>query len=237
LGPALLLLAAWFLWGPELTDLPVAVSPPVSVEDLSTAPRRTILGDPPVVKIDGFERNCMDCHMLFPASDEPPRKLQQHTDIVLDHGINDRCRNCHDAENRDRLVLESGESISYSEVDDLCAKCHGPTYRDWQRGMHGRTNGYWDASRGEPRKLKCIECHDPHNPRVPAMNPLPPLPPPTTLRMGSHPGHGVEDPVEEDPLRRALQRTAPLAGDAADASAAGAAEAGAAEDHSLEEGH
>ena len=34
-----------------------------------------------------------------------------------------------------RLVLHGGESIPYSEVPRLCQKCHGPTYRDWERGI------------------------------------------------------------------------------------------------------
>jgi hypothetical protein len=149
----------------------------------------------------------MDCHMLFPAMDEPPERLQQHTDIVLDHGINDRCRNCHDTVNRDRLVLQSGESIPFSEVVELCAKCHGPTYRDWQRGMHGRTNGFWNVVMGDAWRLNCIECHDPHNPRFPAMDPLIPLPPPNTLRMGRRRGHSSDIPEEADPLRRVLHRS------------------------------
>ena len=78
-----------------------------------------------------------------------------------------------------------------------CAKCHGPVYRDWENGSHGRINGYWDQSRGTQTRRRCIECHDPHAPRF---APLTPAPGPFTLRMGEPSG---EAPMEarRDPLR------------------------------------
>ncbi len=207
IGPAFLLLAGWFLAGPNFMTLPLSPSQAIHEEYLKTTPRRSILGDPPTVNIDGFHRTCMDCHKLFPARDIPPDQLLQHRHIVLDHGINNRCRNCHDAADRNRLVLASGESISYGEVVKLCAKCHGPTYHDWEGGMHGRTNGYWNRSRGKPIRLTCIECHDPHTPRVPAMDSMTPLPRPNTLRLKRPEGHGQDFPEERDPLRRTLKHT------------------------------
>lgn len=203
-GLGLLLLACWFLWGANLVEIPTTKASIVPAALLSTAPRREILSDPPVIEIDGFERTCMDCHRLFPAREMAPDKLLKHTHIVLDHGINNLCRNCHYVEDRNRLVLHNGEPIDYDDVVVLCAKCHGPTYRDWERGMHGRTNGYWDATQGEPRQLGCTECHDPHIPRVPAMDPLSPLPPPNTIRMGDHGAVEHEETEELDPLRRVL---------------------------------
>lgn len=61
--------------------------------------------------------------------------------------------------------------------------------------VHGRTNGYWDTSRGEQSRRKCIECHDPHQPPFPPMRPAPG---PETLRMGPQGpgGHGeVRNPL------------------------------------------
>jgi len=203
-GLGLLLLACWFLWGADLVEIPTTKAAIVPAAELSTAPRREILSDPPTIELDGFKRTCMECHRLFPARDVAPGKLLKHTHIVLDHGINNLCRNCHDVEDRDRLVLHDGVPIDYDDVVVLCAKCHGPTFRDWERGMHGRTNGYWDAAQGQPRQLGCTECHDPHNPRVPAMDPMSPLPPPNTIRMGDH-GEGKHEKTEElDPLRKVL---------------------------------
>ena len=70
--------------------------------------------------------------------------------------------------------------------------------------MHGRTNGYWDVTRGMQHRLGCTECHDPHSPRSPAMQPVTPLPPPHTLRMERPKEHG--EAKELDPLRQALIR-------------------------------
>jgi hypothetical protein len=115
---------------------------------------------------------------------------------VLEHGINTRCFNCHHRTQRDCFVDDFGLAISWDQPQLLCAKCHGPVYRDWQHGAHGRVNGYWDTGRGLRRRLRCIECHDPHRPPFAAMRPAPG---PQTLRMGpireSGPGNGP------DPLR------------------------------------
>lgn len=78
----------------------------------------------------------------------------------------------------------------------VCAKCHGPVYRDWQNGSHGRINGYWDRSRGPQTRRRCIECHDPH---APPFAPLAPAPGPSTLRMGAPSGGPMEE--HHDPLR------------------------------------
>ncbi len=211
IGPFFFGLAVWFAVGPELLDIPDKQVVPIDPAHLSIAPRRKILHDPPTINIDGYDRTCKDCHQMFPPRDDPPRALLQHSDVVLNHGINKQCRNCHDTKDRNRLVLRGSEMIGYNDVEVLCAKCHGPTYRDWQHGAHGRTNGYWDASRGVARRLRCTECHDPHNPRVPAMDPVVPLPGPDTLRMGrDHIVHRENEPDKHDdglrdPLRRAIR--------------------------------
>jgi hypothetical protein len=203
IGPIFLAVALWLLWGGPGLDLPEGEAQRVDPSLLSTAPRREILQDPPTIHIDGFDRTCMDCHRLFPPRQEEPARLLQHTHIVLDHGINDRCRNCHFELDRDKLVLRGGKVIGYDAVVELCAKCHGPTYRDWQRGAHGRTNGYWDSRRGKLVRLTCTQCHDPHLPRVPAMDPLAPLPAPRTLRMGQpRSAEHAEPHSTGDPLRR-----------------------------------
>lgn len=203
--PAFLLLAVWFQWGPDLAEVPLDASAEVAAVDIDSAPRRTILGDPPRIHVNGFDRTCMECHRIFQAGTKPPNQLLQHGHIKLNHGINDQCANCHHTPDLDRLLLRKGETIAFGDVVQLCAKCHGPTYRDWERGAHGRTNGYWDESQGTPHKLKCTECHDPHDPSRPALGAIAPLPGPRTLRMGSQhtAAHGEE---ARDPLRKALQQ-------------------------------
>jgi predicted CXXCH cytochrome family protein len=89
-----------------------------------------------------------------------------------------------------------GQAIPYDQPQLLCAKCHGPVYRDWQHGSHGRTNGYWNASMGPMERRKCTECHDPHQPPFP---PMTPAPGPHTLRMGNQ--SPAEHLPEDDPLR------------------------------------
>lgn len=192
------LAAAWFLFGPEpsLPAMPGAAD--VSAADIDPAPLRQVLGDPPTVRIGGVDQRCSDCHRLFDSSTVGQASFKQHEHIVLNHGINDTCVNCHDVDDRNLLALRNGETIKYAEVELLCAKCHGTVFRDWQAGTHGRTNGYWDTERGERVRLVCTQCHDPHSP---AYDPMVPLPGPNTLRMG-HPSQPSEDAARANPLRK-----------------------------------
>lgn len=150
----------------------------------------------PEIELAGFTYRCSDCHSLFPSPPETTRSLTQHRNIVLKHGINTRCFNCHHLTNRDAYVDDWGQEIPADQPQLVCAKCHGPVYRDWLHGSHGRTNGYWDQSQGPSERRKCIECHDPHQPPFP---PMPPAPGPNTLRMGDQtytPEHtGVPNPL------------------------------------------
>jgi hypothetical protein len=135
----------------------------------------------PEIRLAGFTYRCSECHNLFPSPPETVRTLTQHTNIALKHGINTRCFNCHNLTNRDAFVDDWGREIPYDQPQLVCAKCHGPVYRDWLHGSHGRVNGYWDPQKGPAQRRKCVECHDPHQPPFPPMNPAPP---PDTLRMG-----------------------------------------------------
>ncbi len=85
------------------------------------------------------------------------------------------CLNCHDSEDYDKLVRLNGELLTFNQSHLLCGECHGPKLRDWDKGIHGSTTGYWDMTRddGETtlRKL-CVECHLSHSPAFPSMMPL-----------------------------------------------------------------
>jgi len=179
----------------------VPIEPPVRVLRTQIVPGawRENLTDPPTIKIGTLVQRCNDCHALFKNIREEDRQLTQHTHIELRHGTNDACLNCHDHRDRERLTLRGGDTVGYGSVEQLCAQCHGPIYRDWQSGAHGKTVGFWDRDQGDPIKLTCSQCHDPHSP---AFAPIEPLPGPRTLRMGdqssSH-AAGAVDP--ENPLQ------------------------------------
>lgn len=190
-------LAAWFFFEP--TSEPYPTSEPtrsIAPEEISTASRRVPMTEPPGIGEGAFRLSCRECHKLFPSDRNVRVKLSQHESIRLNHGLNSWCFNCHSLEDRNKLVLQNDEEIGYDRIEDLCAKCHGTVFRDWERGMHGRTNGYWDASEGEQRRLVCTECHDPHSPAYPTYEPLPG---PNTLRMGD-PLEGAHDERKRNPL-------------------------------------
>lgn len=155
---------------------PPAAQPPVGLFEDShldtTPPRRTRGLD--LVRM-GWTYNCMECHQLLPARWHYDRPLNEHQDIRLDHGNNRFCLNCHHPANRNAFVDYDGSEIPQAEVVQLCGKCHGTTYRDWQAGVHGRQNGAWDKRLGTRTRLRCIQCHDPHAPQFPSMKPMAPL--------------------------------------------------------------
>jgi len=100
----------------------------------------------------------------------------EHNDLKMQHGRNNRndnCFNCHDSENLDHLKTKDGHSLAFSEASKLCGSCHGPTYRDWEIGIHGRVSGYWNRKLGAPIKQDCTSCHNPHAPAFPQIQPAP----------------------------------------------------------------
>lgn len=158
---------------PQSSTIPDAtpVQPEVGIEQdhyLDKSPVRKTKGLD-LVK-EQWTYDCMSCHRLLEAKWHYDRKLVEHESIVLNHGNNRFCLNCHHAKNRNAFVDYDGAEIAEEDVVSLCAKCHGPTYQDWKAGAHGRTNGFWDKSKGPQTKLRCIQCHDPHTPKFPKMD-------------------------------------------------------------------
>lgn len=128
---------------------------------------------------------CTDCHDNKELkANRTRRELQDaHDDIILKHDAEHRwCLDCHDADNRDRLHLASGQPVSFEESYQLCGQCHGEKYRDWRAGVHGRRSGHWN---GEKTYLLCVHCHSPHQPRF---KPIAPKPAPfRPVRPGAEP--------------------------------------------------
>jgi hypothetical protein len=119
----------------------------------------------------GWKYDCMECHQLLKARWHHAGPLVEHRGLKLEHGANRFCLNCHHPTNRNAFVDYDGSEIAEQDVVLLCAKCHGPTYRDWKHGIHGRQTGSWKVPIAERSRLRCIQCHDPHRPAFPALAP------------------------------------------------------------------
>ena len=139
---------------------------------------------------------CMaNCHKDMKPN-HTVRQLKEHTDIKLHHAEQFRwCLDCHDADDRDKLRLQSGEKIEFTESYRLCGQCHGDKYRDWKEGIHGKRIGEWN---GKKTYLLCAHCHNPHNPpfklhtdkvNFPDVPDGKPMPPPQ-VPGGKSAGHG-----------------------------------------------
>lgn len=152
----------------------------------STAPVRGERG-PLQLHSDGDAFACTMCHDGFTGGAQAAALEGQHSDITFDHGANLLCLNCHHPEKPDAYVYHDGSEIPGDQPTRLCAKCHGPHFREWEMGVHGRVNGYWDPRFGEQKYLDCIQCHDPHRPRFQR---LVPNPPPVLTRFDGPAGEG-----------------------------------------------
>ena len=131
----------------------------------------------------GWSYDCMECHKLLPSKWEHAQYVE-HKEITLNHGANRFCLNCHHAKNRNAFNDYDGSIIPRENVVQLCGRCHGPAYRDWTAGVHGRKNGFWLKSKGPQTRLRCIQCHDPHSPKF---KPIKPLTPPSYPKRAAKP--------------------------------------------------
>jgi len=127
---------------------------------------------------------CSNCHASLEVNRKKRELKEEHSQIKLHHAETMRwCLDCHDAKNRDRLRLYNGELIDFTESYRLCGECHGPQYRDWKAGVHGKRTGYFMGS-GKRTYYLCAHCHDPHEPRFKPLKPEPPPSRPTSRKHG-----------------------------------------------------
>ena len=184
------------------SDIPLTQSAKVNPKDLVVGPRRVAMSDPPTILVNGQSQTCNGCHRIFDSAHPSGHQPNFHPTIQLSHGLNDRCVNCHDPRDRERLALRNGDTVSFAQTPQLCAQCLVTVFRHWERGTHGKTLGSWMTASADQRRLNCNECHDPHSPRY---EPLAPLPAPHTLRMGEQTSQ-VHDIEAHDisPLQRWL---------------------------------
>ena len=163
--------------------------------NLDTKPVREILGL--TFNRGTWKYDCMECHRSIKARWHHDRPMTEHRDLNLSHGNNRFCLNCHHPENRNAYVDYDGSEIHRTDIVGLCGKCHGPQKRDWEAGVHGRVNGFWNHELGAKEKLLCIECHNPHNPAFKAMRPLaPPVYPERAAGHASHQKQGHKEAKE-----------------------------------------
>ena len=121
---------------------------------------------------------CVTCHSLRKA-DELPQSTAElnefHRGLELRHG-NLACSSCHAKERpHEELRLASGKLVEMADVQELCAQCHGPQKKSYDKGAHGGMTGYWDTRQGKRVKNDCVHCHDPHAPAFVGAQPV--LPP------------------------------------------------------------
>ncbi|MEO8495155.1 MAG: hypothetical protein ABI614_08795 [Planctomycetota bacterium] len=116
---------------------------------------------------------CSACHVTRRANhqNKVAKDLNEfHGELNVLHGTVS-CLSCHNEGDYDALKLADGTRVEFTEVMTLCAQCHGPQKRDYEHGVHGGMNGYWDLTRGPQVKNNCIDCHQPHAPQFPKMQP------------------------------------------------------------------
>ena len=125
----------------------------------------------PVEAISSDYFPCNDCHSDLEPNPQRRQLIDMHDDIIFDHDSENRwCLACHNTFYRDSLILAGGKLLGFNESYRLCGQCHGPKYRDWKLGIHGKRTGEWN---GNKQYLLCVHCHDPHSPKFKGMQPLP----------------------------------------------------------------
>lgn len=117
---------------------------------------------------------CATCHsMRAPTPAGAGDTLDAfHKTVTLTHGSL-QCRACHAPPLYDAFHLADGRRVDPGDVITLCSQCHGTQRRDYDHGVHGGMNGYWDRARGGRTRNVCTDCHAPHAPRFRAMWPAP----------------------------------------------------------------
>ena len=179
---AFLGLATAFLLARDSQPAGEGLIPLVGTNFLDTATVRRSYADLDRAKEDKSDFDCYACHE---KGKPPPLRLdtnqnvivaKEHPDIVMGHGShgrNNNCYNCHSENNLELYQTRDGHELKFADSTQLCGSCHGPIYRDWQAGAHGRTSGYWNRAAGDIQRKDCVNCHNPHSPKFPSRPPAP----------------------------------------------------------------
>ena len=142
---------------------------------MTTANPGIILDSTNLIPVESFSSDyfpCNDCHSELEPNTQRRELVEMHDDIIFDHDSENRwCLACHSMNERDSLVLAGGKFLGFNESYKLCGQCHGPKFRDWKLGIHGKRTGEWN---GQKQYLLCVHCHDPHSPKFKSLQPMPP---------------------------------------------------------------
>jgi hypothetical protein len=117
---------------------------------------------------------CTQCHAVLPKNPTPRKLVAAPHVAALPHGAGRMwCLDCHDFDDRSRLVGIRGDPIDFDQSHLQCGQCHGNRHRDWWHGAHGKRASGWNAARVV---WNCTHCHDPHDPTLAPRAPEPPPP-------------------------------------------------------------
>lgn len=120
---------------------------------------------------------CTQCHPVTIGADgqpshELPIGMEKHEVTLEVHNVlgegDAACLACHDDPSRNpgMLKLPDGSLVDITgDVSRVCQTCHMEKYREWQDGIHGKS---------QP-KCSAAGCHDPHTPSWIYMPALPPF--------------------------------------------------------------
>jgi hypothetical protein len=157
---------------------------PIPLVDKSFLDSATVRQSYAELKRTGADLSDFDCYGCHEKAKPPPLRYdenhnliipKEHENIVMGHGRHNRnnnCYNCHDEHNLERFQIRDGRELTFANSTPLCGSCHGPTYRDWEAGAHGRKSGGW-ARNIQAQRQDCVACHNPHSPKIPPRKPAP----------------------------------------------------------------
>ena len=126
---------------------------------------------------------CSECHALLGDEEYGGTLPWSHPRPGTTHPEEVGCDTCHAKNDKDKLRLLSGKSISFAEVHTLCGQCHSDKAKDFSIGAHGKQVGSWN---GLKHRYTCTDCHDAHTPKY---RHTPTLAPPTFPEFGIRKGH------------------------------------------------
>jgi hypothetical protein len=161
IGPAFLGVAAYLALASPPADIPVGEMKIIARDAIRGGAWREAKVDARGV-VAGSDRPCSECHKLFTTPPGENKALVQHKDIVMNHGMNTRCLNCHDGDDRDKLVLHDGRRWLFGGAAAVRAVPRHGVPRLAAR--HAREDVGLVGRRMEAPRLACNECHDPHAP-------------------------------------------------------------------------